>query len=323
MRQALAALLCVVSCVGAVGDTGTDDTSGAGDNSGGQDSDEKSDDDRNPGDPPGGGAVPDACDNDRFGIKQIYCTKSGGDEWFINMDNPEENLDRFDPKTALTRNMDGSWKVTDTQVRMNVFTKEGYSGALITTYDPDELHTKGFMQSANDWKNVEITGYVKANEPGADPDNFAWYARGGYHGNSAGDGGTGCEGTCYKGDLYYDGRTRIAKEQWHNSGYAYTSTKPAQNGSIVGRWVGFKTVIYNNAANTEVTVEMYVDWAANNTWVKIDEKLDATGFGAEGDVCGGRPDAPVTWGGPIATFRWDTATDVDFKQLSVREISPP
>ena len=27
-------------------------------------------------------------------------------------------------------------------------------------------------------------------------------------------------------------------------------------------------------------------------------------------------------GGPIATFRWDDATDVDFKFLSVREIDP-
>src|SRR5688572_11164933 len=70
-----------------------------------------------------GDKTPGSCANDRFGIDQIYCTKPGGDEWFINMDNPEENLARFDPKTELTRNMDGTWKVTDTQVRMNVFTK--------------------------------------------------------------------------------------------------------------------------------------------------------------------------------------------------------
>jgi hypothetical protein len=28
-------------------------------------------------------------------------------------------------------------------------------------------------------------------------------------------------------------------------------------------------------------------------------------------------------GRPIATFRWDAATDVDFKNLSVREIQVP
>jgi len=32
---------------------------------------------------------------------------------------------------------------------------------------------------------------------------------------------------------------------------------------------------------------------------------------------------PITWGGPIATFRWGSAPDVDFKWLSVREIQVP
>ncbi|MGE3547844.1 MAG: hypothetical protein AB7L28_28220, partial [Kofleriaceae bacterium] len=246
-----------------------------------------------------------------------------GDEWFINMDNPEENLARFDPKDNITRNPDGSWKMTETQVRMNVFTTDGYRQNMITTYDADELHTKGYMQSPNDWKNVEITGYIKVNDDGGGDDNFAWYARGGFHGNNAGDGGSGCEGTCYKGDLYFNGDTRIAKEQWHNTGYAYTPTKDAQRGSIVGKWVGFKTVIYNAADNRGVHVELYADWEDNNTWVKIDEKFDNGGFGNEGDHCSGPADQPVTWGGPVATFRWDTAEDVDFKNLSVREIQPP
>ena len=34
-------------------------------------------------------------------------------------------------------------------------------------------------------------------------------------------------------------------------------------------------------------------------------------------------DQLITWGGPIATFRWDNATHVDFKNFSVREIEPP
>ena len=40
--------------------------------------------------------------------------------------------------------------------------------------------------------------------------------------------------------------------------------------------------------------------------------------------CGGSVDAmPITWGGPITSYRWDSATDVDFKWLSVREMVPP
>jgi hypothetical protein len=266
--------------------------------------------------------VSSVCSNDVFGIKMIYCTKPGGDEWFINMDDPEENLERFDPKGDISKNPDGSWKVSDTQVRMNVFTQEGYDQNLITTYDADELAAKGYMQSPSDWRNVEITAYVKVNDAGNGDDNLAWYARGGFHGNRAGDGGSGCEGTAYKGDLYYSGRTRIAKEQWHNTGYAFTEYKDAEDGSIEGRWVGFKTVMFNTAANA-VRVELYADWDANNTWVKIDEKLDDGGFGDEGDHCDGPMDQPITWGGPVATFRWDSAPDVDFRHLSVREISPP
>ena len=79
------------------------------------------------------------------------------------------------------------------------------------------------MQSSKDWKNVEMTGYVKVNS-GQSGENFAWYARGGRH---TGNGNPeGCEGVAYKADLGYDGRTRFAKEQWHVS-YDFTDHKNA------------------------------------------------------------------------------------------------
>ncbi|MGE3545710.1 MAG: carbohydrate-binding protein [Kofleriaceae bacterium] len=259
-------------------------------------------------------------DNDVFGIRRIYCTKPGGDEWFINMDDPEENLDRFDPKTEITQNSDGSWKVTSSKVRMNVFTPEGYQQDLITTYDQDDLAAKGYMQSPADWKNVEMTGYVKVND--ADDGGFAWYGRGGFHGGSAGDGGSGCEGTSYKGALEWDGQTRIAKEQWHPHGYSFTNRKAAK-GVVEDRWIGYKTIIYNVDNDTAVRVELWADWNADNTWEKIDEMLDDEGMGDEGGTCGGKSDQPMVWAGPVVTYRWDGATDVDVRDLSVREITPP
>jgi hypothetical protein len=39
--------------------------------------------------------------------------------------------------------------------------------------------------------------------------------------------------------------------------------------------------------------------------------------------CGGAPDQLINWGSPVATFRWDDTADVDFRNLSVREIDPP
>ena len=56
---------------------------------------------------------------------------------------------------------------------------------------------------------------------------------------------------------------------------------------------------------------------------KVDEFVDSGGWGDQGSICGGAPDQLITWGGPIATFRWDNATHVDFKNFSVREIEPP
>lgn len=52
----------------------------------------------------------------------------------------------------------------------------------------------------------------------------------------------------------------------------------------------------------------------------IDEKTDSGGWGTKSQHCMGLPDEIISWGGPIAVFRWDNAKDVDIKDFSVREI---
>ena len=252
---------------------------------------------------------------DKFGIKEIYPTKQGGEEWFVNMNNPNDG--RNEIPSSLSKNPDGTFKVTQTQVRWGVFTTSGYHPNQIATYNQKQLAAKGYMQSPNDWKNTEITGYVKLNK--GPSDQFTWYARGGTHTSSR-----ACEGTSIKGQLFFDGHTRYAKEQWHPGGYSFTKTQSAVS-SIQGRWVGFKTAVYNFQENgkTMVKMENWVDDKNNNNWVKIYDFVDRGGFGNEGGHCGGDPDQIITWGGPIATFRWDQATDVDIKNMSVREIQPP
>jgi F5/8 type C domain-containing protein len=144
--------------------------------------------------PPGG-------DVDPFGIVKIYPTKEGGEEWFMNMNNPTS-----DPRTSpppMTLNPPGCspsdpcWRVTSTQVRYGVFTSSGYNPNQITTLDHSQLAQKGYMQSPNDWKNVEMTGYVKVVTDKTDTENFAWYARGGRHTGSGAP--EGCEGSSIKG----------------------------------------------------------------------------------------------------------------------------
>ena len=255
---------------------------------------------------------------DKFGIKKIYPTKSGGEEWYMNMQDPTHDS-RTDPP-SMTKNSDGSWKVTSDKVRYGVFTSSGYHPDQITTLDQKKLEAKGYMQSPNDWKNVEMTGQVKF-VSGDSSDSWTWYGRGGRH---TGDGfPDGCEGTAYKGDLFYKGPVRFAKEQWHVD-YVFTSSK-STSASSVGKFVGFKYMMYNLLQNgkTVVKVEIWVDPALDNNWQKVHEFVDAGGFGSDGGECNGAPDQIITWGGPIATFRWDSATNVSIKNLSVREIQPP
>jgi hypothetical protein len=256
---------------------------------------------------------------DNFGIIKLYLTKNGGEQWYMNMNNPLGDS-RFNPQNTITKNPDGSWKMKSTQVRMNVYTSTGYDGSDISTLDHSNLASKGYMLASNDWRNFEMTQYVKVNTSPND-DNFSPYGRGGRH---TGDGAPqGCEGSSMKGDLFFSGKVRFAKEQWHVS-YVFTSQKTATS-SIEDRWVGIKFIVYNFQENSKTVVktELWLDKNNNGNFVKVDENVDRGGWGTEGTECGGAPDQIISWGGPITTFRWDTATDVDFKFLSVREIQPP
>ncbi|WXH33299.1 hypothetical protein WA016_07301 [Myxococcus stipitatus] len=248
----------------------------------------------------------------------LYPSKSGGESWML-ADNPNADP-RFDPQGTVTRNADGSWKMKSAKVRMGVTTSTGYSAAKIPTYDRDVLASRGYMQAPNDWRNVEMTGFVKLNAASDTSDNFDWYARGGKHN----DKNSGCEGSSYKGGLHYDGRARWQKETWHVS-YEQAPYKPATS-ALRGRWVGFKAVMRNTSVNGKeaVRLEMYVNENADKvTWKKVHDMVDAGDWGGDAQHCGGATGPmPITWGGPIATFRWDNAEDVDFKWMSVREIQP-
>jgi hypothetical protein len=258
---------------------------------------------------------------DKFGIREIYPTKPGGEEWFMNMQDLTKDP-RFDPQATITKNPDGSYKITKQEVRMEVYPSTGYHQDKITTLNQRELAAKGYMQSPNDWKNVEMTGYVKLISSLSD-DQFNWYNRGGRHIDSR-----PCEGTAYKSDVmyYFSGKTRFNKEQWFGKAYSFTSPKTVSSSSIQGKWVGLKYIAYNfqqQNGETAVRLESWFDANNDGKWVKINDFVDSGGWGNQGGNCGGASDQIITWGGPIATFRSDYATNVDFKNFSVREIEPP
>ncbi|MDW0295742.1 MAG: hypothetical protein QN699_05570 [Nitrososphaeraceae archaeon] len=254
---------------------------------------------------------------DKFGVLKIFQTKKDGQQWYLKS-NPNSDP-QFSPQTTLTKNSDGSFKIKSMKVRMGVFTSSGFNPEKIDTLDHSKIAMAEYMQSPNDWRDVEITGYVKLNS--GNNDNFVWYARGARHTGFGAP--AGCEGTAYKGDLFYDGNTRWTKEQWHTGGYAFGEF--GKNiGPISGKWVGLKVIMYNAVEKDKsvVKLELWVDKNNNNNWIKANEKTDKGGWGNAGRECGGKADQIITWGGPIAAFRWDGATDVDIKKFSVREIVP-
>src|SRR5262245_57309850 len=70
----------------------------------------------------------DGVSYDKFGTREIYPTKEGGREWYVNMDNPKNDTNfviTFNPN--LTRQDDGSWRISEPVVRMNVNTLPGSS----------------------------------------------------------------------------------------------------------------------------------------------------------------------------------------------------
>ena len=271
-----------------------------------------------PSQPNPGGNGSDADTNDKFGIKKIYSTKPGGEEWFMNMQDP--NNDPRSKPPSMSKNSDGSWRVSSDQVRYGVYTSAGYKPDDVVK-DHGVIASRGYMQSPNDWKNVEMTGQVKFNS-GDSGENWAWYARGGRHTGSGNP--DGCEGSSLKGDLRYtDGTVRWAKEQWHVS-YVFSSWKNSP-ASADGKFVGFKAMMYNTIIDgeTAVKLELWVDPSNDNNWQKAYDFIDQGGWGSDGEECNGEPDQIISWGGPIASFRWDGANSVDIKNLSVREIVPP
>jgi hypothetical protein len=266
---------------------------------------------------------------DLFGIEKIYPTKEGGREWHVNMDDPFVD-DLFDSTfdRDITRQDDGSWHIDGPAVRLNVITPQGF--------EP--------------WKNVEITGYAKVidsissssssssstanngedeeEEEDVEDQDFAndldWRARGGRHNSEI-----LCEGTAYTGTIDINGNVRWKKEIWHTGGYTDARATDKVTDSILGRWIGWKVVMYNINNNTAVKMESYLDDKNNNEWIKVTDLVDDGGWYAKSTDkqfysadCGKPKDYIITDGGTIVTFRSDNVV-WDFKNLSVREIEPP
>jgi hypothetical protein len=242
---------------------------------------------------------------DKFGIKKMYPTSEGGMEWYIDTINPKnDGIFSITDNYNITKQTDGSWRIDVPMVRMNVITPPG----------------------AEPWKNIEITGYAKVvsmSSPNNTTTALDWSARGGRQ-----NAGVPCEGTALHGGLHVDGSVGWKKEIWQHGGYTDERAKAKVTDSILGRWIGWKVVMYNINNDTAVKMESYLDYKNTNYWVKVTDLVDDGGWYADtpdnifySANCGKAKDYIIINGGPIVTFRSDYLV-WDFKKLSVREIIP-
>jgi hypothetical protein len=258
---------------------------------------------------------------DKFGIEKIYATKSGGNEWYVNMADPKSDP-MFRNLPSMTKQSDGSWQVSASQVRMEAWSPENEK-----------------------WLNVEITEYAKI--LGGSNELLQMYSRGGHHTDS-----NQCLGSAYKGRLYGDGEAAFVKEITHPAYAGNRGIVQATDTPLADRWVGFKTVIYNFVENgkTYVHMESYIDddvtdsngnlgiknnWKLASVyedkggWSSSDSDFNASCFPTNKDSTHQyrqRDEIHNLPGGTstqnIAAWRSDDLT-WDWKYLSVREIQAP
>ncbi|MFZ0265855.1 MAG: hypothetical protein WAL42_12295, partial [Nitrososphaeraceae archaeon] len=237
---------------------------------------------------------------DIFGIKEIYPTRPDGREWFLNSEDPRsDGIFYITSDKNITKQSDGSWLINSSEVRMNVDTPPGLS----------------------EWKNVEITGYARilsVIDPSKEND-LAWFARSGIHSNKS-----PCEGTGLIGGIHTDGTVEWKKEILFREGYTDGRDKAkVVVDPIIGRWIGWKVVMYNTNNNSAVKMESYIDNKDTNYWVQVTNLTDNGGWSAKSSDekfystnCNKPKDYILTNGGPIVTFRSDNLV-WEFKDLSV------
>jgi hypothetical protein len=130
------------------------------------------------------------------------------------------------------------------------------------------------------------------------------------------------------GGIYADGHVGWKKEIWFSGGYTNERAASKATDSIIGRWIGWKVVMYNVKNDSAVKLESYLDDSATGKWIKVTDLIDdghwyakASDLVFDSAHCSKPKDYVITDGGPITTYRSDDMI-WDFKDLSVREIQP-
>jgi hypothetical protein len=264
---------------------------------------------------------------DKFGIREIYLSKSnGGKEWFINMSSPltDKNFALSGGTEKTNSSLENATSSNGQIIKQPDGSYQVYGVRKTGRYDFSVRMNVNASDSTKWWKNIEMTGYVKVVSDTSSNAALDWYARGRLHISTS-----PCEGIAYHAGLRADGSVYWQKEIWHTGGYTDFRSNITATHSLLGRWVGLKIIMFNINNDSAVRLQTYLDDNATNHWKKVADVLDNGGWYANAPNdrfysanCGRSKDYIITNAGPIATFRSDNMI-WDFKDLNIREIQSP
>jgi len=256
----------------------------------------------------------------------LFPTKSGStNSWFLAEGFEDDNRVRIN-ETVTGNNTDGFHLDPNDSVRLSIAADDQDHDTTCTNNFATSL-SKGYVFKANDWTNIELTGFFKlTNNSPSDNEIILKGPTGEHHSNT-----TCCSGSSYQVRVGTENPVNFqhAKEMWHVN---YDSirepiTVPGENYSVLGHgWFGVKFINYIKEVSGKKIRHLETWYNADGLgqiWklVLVDE--DTGGWGDSGGTCGGDDDQILAWGNARVMYRWDyDSTDLKFRNLSIREIDP-